>query len=56
MVMDNANDANVFFPPPQGAQAASAARVSQAAELLSDFLPQSAHKSILCNVSEPKHL
>ena len=47
MVVDNADDANVFFTPPLGAQAASAAGPSQAAELLSDFLPQSPSGSIV---------
>jgi tetratricopeptide (TPR) repeat protein len=47
MVVDNADDADVFFTPPLGAQAASAARLSQAAELLSDFLPQSPSGSIV---------
>jgi tetratricopeptide (TPR) repeat protein len=47
MVVDNADDADVVFTPPGGAQAASAARSSQAAELLSDFLPQSPNGSIV---------
>jgi tetratricopeptide (TPR) repeat protein len=47
MVVDNADDADVFFTPPLGTQAASAARLSQAAELLSDFLPQSPSGSIV---------
>ncbi|OSS43186.1 hypothetical protein B5807_12172, partial [Epicoccum nigrum] len=47
MVVDNADDADVFFTPPLGAQAASAAGPSQAAELLSDFLPQSPSGSIV---------
>jgi tetratricopeptide (TPR) repeat protein len=47
MVVDNADDADVFLSPPQGAQAANVAGPSQAAELLSDFLPQSPNGSIL---------
>ncbi|KAF2709070.1 hypothetical protein K504DRAFT_468281 [Pleomassaria siparia CBS 279.74] len=47
MVVDNADDASVFFPRAQGIQAAKAARPNQAAELLSDFLPQSANGSIV---------
>jgi tetratricopeptide (TPR) repeat protein len=47
MVVDNADDADVFSTPPPGAQAASGARLSQAAELLSDFLPQSPSGSIV---------
>jgi tetratricopeptide (TPR) repeat protein len=47
MVVDNADDADVFFSPPLSAQAAGAAGPSQAAELLSDFLPQSPNGSIL---------
>jgi tetratricopeptide (TPR) repeat protein len=38
MVVDNADDADVFFSPPQGAQTA---------DLLLDFLPQSPNGSIL---------
>jgi tetratricopeptide (TPR) repeat protein len=47
MVVDNADDADVFFSPPLSAQAAGAAGPSQAIELLSDFLPQSPNGSIL---------
>ena len=47
MVVDNADDANVFFTPPSGAPTASSARPSQEAELLSDFLPQSSNGSIV---------
>jgi tetratricopeptide (TPR) repeat protein len=47
MVVDNADDASVFFSPPLTAQAAGAARPGQAAELLSDFLPQSPNGSVL---------
>jgi tetratricopeptide (TPR) repeat protein len=47
MVVDNADDADVFFSPPLSTQAAGAAGPSQAAELLSDFLPQSPNGSIL---------
>jgi tetratricopeptide (TPR) repeat protein len=44
MVVDNADDADVFFSPPPVAQAAGGAGPS---ELLSDFLPQSPNGSIL---------
>jgi tetratricopeptide (TPR) repeat protein len=47
MVVDNADDADVFFSPPLSAQAAGAADPSEAAELLSDFLPQSPNGSVL---------
>jgi tetratricopeptide (TPR) repeat protein len=47
MVVDNADDASVFFSSPLTAQAADDARPGQAAELLSDFLPQSPNGSVL---------
>ncbi|OCK93230.1 uncharacterized protein K441DRAFT_662010 [Cenococcum geophilum 1.58] len=47
MVVDNADDSAVFFPPLDGTQAAGVSSPGRAVELLSDFLPQSPNGSIL---------
>ncbi|KAH7108869.1 putative kinesin [Dendryphion nanum] len=47
MIVDNADDSNVFFLPVQSTQAVGVAGLGQAAEPLSDFLPQSRNGAIL---------
>ncbi|KAH0556924.1 hypothetical protein GP486_005284, partial [Trichoglossum hirsutum] len=47
MIIDNADDSGVFFPPLDRTQATGADRSGQAAESLSEFLPQSPNGSIL---------
>ncbi|KAF2470888.1 TPR-like protein [Lindgomyces ingoldianus] len=47
MVVDSADDLSVFFPPAHGTLVTGATNLSQSAEPLSDFLPQSANGSIL---------
>ncbi|KAF2804921.1 TPR-like protein [Mytilinidion resinicola] len=47
MIVDNADDSNVLFPPFDEAEVAGASNPDQAAEPLSDFLPQSPNGSIL---------
>ena len=47
VIIDNADDSSVFFPLHNRSQAHGADNLSQAAEPLSDFLPQSLRGSIL---------
>lgn len=47
MIVDNADDSAIFFPPHHKTQAGGVSSPGQAAELLSDFLPQSPNGSIL---------
>ena len=47
MIVDNADDPDVFFAPLHEAQVADTARPRQEAELLANFLPQSPNGSIL---------
>ncbi|KAI9778954.1 MAG: hypothetical protein M1839_007765 [Geoglossum umbratile] len=47
MIIDNADDWGVFFPPLNRTQAIGADKLGQAAESLSEFLPQSPNGSIL---------
>ncbi|KAF2476755.1 TPR-like protein [Lindgomyces ingoldianus] len=47
MIIDNADDSDVFFPPLSRQRAVAVGNLGQAAEPLSDFLPQSLNGSIL---------
>lgn len=47
MVVDNADDSDVFFPPLHESPASNVSNPGQATGLLSDFLPQSLNGSIL---------
>ncbi|KAF2802651.1 HET-domain-containing protein [Mytilinidion resinicola] len=47
MIVDNADDSAIFFPPHYETQASGVSSPGQAAEPLSDFLPQSPNGSIL---------
>ena len=47
MIVDNADDSGVFFPPLNRTQAIGVDKPGQATESLSEFLPQSPNGSIL---------